>query len=267
MRLVINNNYDECSAWAASYIADAIRSFDPTETRPFVLGLPTGSTPLGTYRRLIELCSEKKLSFKNVVTFNMDEYAGLSADHPQSYHYFMHTNFFSRIDIRSGNIHILDGLAADPEKECASYEQAIKDAGGIRLFLGGIGADGHIAFNEPGSSLMSRTRIKTLTSETVAANARFFDGDETKVPRTAFTVGVGTILDADEVLILANGYAKAQAVAHAVEQPVCQMWPASVLQMHRKAIIVCDREATDELKVGTVRYFSDIESKMPKHDI
>jgi glucosamine-6-phosphate deaminase len=224
-----------------------------------VLGLPTGSSPLGIYRELINLHRAGKISFANVITFNMDEYVGLSEDHPQSYHRFMGDNFFNHIDIDKKNVHILNGLAADLEAECRSYEEAITAAGGIELFLGGMGADGHIAFNEPGSSLHSRTRIKTLTTDTKLVNARFFDGDVTKVPSTALTVGVATITDAREVLIIAGGYNKARALQAAVEGGVNHMWTLSCLQMHPKAVIVCDEAATDELKVGTVRYFKDIE--------
>jgi glucosamine-6-phosphate deaminase len=203
--------------------------------------------------------NEKKLSFKNVHTYNMDEYIGLPADHQQSYHYFMMDNLFKYIDIDPKNIHILDGMAKEPEKECKLYEEVIAAEGGIDLFLGGMGSDGHIAFNEPGSSLNSRTRIKTLTEETKAANARFFDGDPAKVPSTALTVGVGTVMDAWEVVIIVNGRNKARALHAVVEEGVNHMWTLSCLQTHPKAIIVCDDDATEELKVGTVRYFKDIE--------
>lgn len=175
MRLIIRPDYDDCSQWAANYIAYKINGFRPTPQKPFVLGLPTGSTPLGTYRELIKLNQAGKLSFENVVTFNMDEYIGLDARHPQSYHYFMWENFFKHIDIKRENVHILNGMTKNYAKECQKYEDAIKKAGGIHLFLGGVGSDGHIAFNEPGSSLTSRTRVKTLTSETIKANSRFFD--------------------------------------------------------------------------------------------
>ncbi len=263
MRVVIKKDYDACSVWTARYIARRILDAEPTEQKPFVLGLPTGSTPIGTYQELIRLYKAGKISFKHVVTFNMDEYVGLAPDHPQSYHYFMYDNFFNHVDIKKENIHILDGLAADPVAECEAYEKAIRDAGGIDLFLGGIGSDGHIAFNEPGSSLASRTRVKTLTQETLIANSRFFDGDISKVPSQAFTVGVGTICDAKEVIIMVNGKSKAAALAHGIEQSVSQMWPISALQLHRKSIIVCDDSSIDELKVGTVRYFKDIESRIP----
>lgn len=259
MRVIIKKQYDDCAKWAAEYICQKINAFAPCAEKPFVLGLPTGSTPLGVYKELIELYRSKKLSFKYVVTFNMDEYVGLPPDHPQSYHYFMHENFFAHIDISPQNIHILDGMAADPEKECKHYEDAIARYGTIHLFMGGVGADGHIAFNEPGSSLTSRTRQKTLTQDTIAMNARFFDGNIEAVPKHALTVGIGTITDAEEVMILATGYNKARAVRHAVEGSVNHIWTISALQLHKHAIIVCDEEAVDELRVGTVRYFKDIE--------
>ena len=189
----------------------------------------------------------------------MDEYIGLPKDHPESYHSFMWNNFFKHIDIQEKNVNILNGNAEDLTAECESYEQKIKAVGGIDLFLGGIGPDGHIAFNEPGSSLQSRTRIKTLTTDTIIANSRFFDNDVNKVPKTSLTVGVGTVLDAKEVLIIVNGHNKARALRHAVEEGISQMWTISALQMHPKGIIVCDYEACFELKVGTYRYFLDIE--------
>ena len=259
MRLVILENYEAVSRWAAAYIADRINRFLSREGRPFVLGLPTGSTPLGTYRELIALHRAGKLSFAKVIAFNMDEYVGLGEDHPQSYRRFMRDNFFDHIDIKPENAHILNGMAKDLEAECRSYEEAIAAAGGIELFLGGMGADGHIAFNEPGSSLHSRTRVKTLTTDTKIANARNFGGDMGKVPATALTVGVATITDAREVLIVVNGYNKARALRAAVEGSVNHMWTISCLQMHPRAIIVCDEAATDDLRVSTVRYFKDIE--------
>ncbi len=260
MRLIIKDTYEDCSLWAAKYIANKIKEFNPTPDKPFVIGLPTGSTPLGIYKNLIKMYNDKEISFKNVVTFNMDEYVGLDANHPQSYHYFMHENFFKHIDIPAQNIHILDGTAKDVEAECQKYEETIKQFGGIQLFLGGTGNDGHIAFNEPGSSLTSRTRQKTLTEDTRKVNSRFFDGDINQVPKTALTVGIGTITDAKEVLIMMTGLAKAPALQHAIEEPVSQMWPVTVLQLHQKAIIIADEAATDQLKVGTVKYFKNIEA-------
>lgn len=259
MRLIIKQDYQSISQWVADYVVARINAAKPTAERPFVLGLPTGSSPLGMYKALIEANKAGKVSFQHVVTFNMDEYIGLPDGHPESYHSFMWNNFFSHIDIKKENVHILNGNAADPLKECADYEEAIKAAGGIDLFLGGIGPDGHIAFNEPGSSLSSRTRIKTLTTDTIIANSRFFEGDVNKVPKTAMTVGVGTVMDAREVLILVNGHSKARALQQAVEGAVNQMWTITALQLHPHGIIVADEAACAELKVGTYNYFKDIE--------
>ena len=261
MRIIIQESYGKMSQWAAAYIAKRINAFKPSKERPFVLGLPTGSTPIGTYKELIHLYKMGKVSFKNVVTFNMDEYVGIPENHPESYHSFMWNNFFSHIDIPRENVHILNGNAPDLEEECRNYEKQIANFGGIELFMGGIGPDGHIAFNEPGSSLTSRTRVKSLTTDTIIANSRFFDNDINLVPKTALTVGVGTVMDAREVLILANGHNKARALAHAVEGCVTHMWTISVLQLHQKGIIVCDDAATVELKVGTVNYYKDIEKE------
>lgn len=259
MRLIIQQNYDLLSQWAANYVAKKIVAANPTPEKPFILGLPTGSSPLGMYKHLIELNKQGVVSFQNVVTFNMDEYVNLPKEHPESYYSFMWNNFFSHIDIKPENVNILNGNAEDLEAECARYEAKIQSYGGIDLFLGGIGPDGHIAFNEPASSLASRTRQKTLTTDTIIANSRFFDNDVNKVPKTALTVGVGTVLDAKEVLIMVNGHNKARALKHAVEEPVCQMWTISALQLHPKGIIVADESACDELKVGTYKYFLDIE--------
>jgi len=258
MRLLIHKSYENACPWIAEYIIKKINAFAPSPEKPFVLGLPTGSSPLGIYRELIVANRKGKVSFSNVITFNMDEYR-IPADHPQSYKRFMKDNFFDAIDIKSENIHILDGMAPDPEAECRAYEEAIKAAGGIELFLGGIGNNGHIAFNEPGSSLVSRTRIVKLTDNTRKANARFFGDDPTKVPECALTVGIGTVMDAREVLIIVSGRQKARALQAAVEGAVSQWCPLSCLQMHEKAIIVCDEQAAEELKYGTVRFFKDIE--------
>lgn len=259
MRLIIQPDSSKIAQWTARYVASRINEAKPTSEKPFILGLPTGSSPLSTYKELIRLYETGEVSFENVITFNMDEYVGLPEEHPESYHSFMWNNFFNYIDVKKENVHILNGNASDLEAECEAYEQAIKNAGGIDLFLGGIGPDGHIAFNEPGSSLTSRTRIKTLTTDTIIANSRFFDNDVNKVPKTALTVGVGTVMDAKEVLILVNGHHKARALYHAVEGPITQMWTISALQMHRHGIIVCDYDACAELKVGTYKYFLDIE--------
>ena len=196
MRVIIEPNYDKMSQWAANHIVKRINEFNPTEDRPFVLGLPTGSTPIGTYKALIKLYQEGKVSFKNVVTFNMDEYVGIPENHPESYHSFMWNNFFNHVDVKKENVNILNGNAEDLEAECQRYEDKIKSYGSIHLFMGGIGPDGHIAFNEPGSSLTSRTRVKSLTTDTIIANSRFFNNDINQVPKTALTVGVGTVREA-----------------------------------------------------------------------
>ncbi|HNU77671.1 MAG: glucosamine-6-phosphate deaminase [Prolixibacteraceae bacterium] len=261
MRIIIQPDYEYLARWTASYIARKIELFRPTAQKPFVLGLPTGSSPLGVYSELISLYKLGRVSFKNVVTFNMDEYVGLDPEHPQSYHWFMWSNFFNHIDIQKENVNILDGLATDIEAECARYEEIIRSVGGIHLFLGGIGVDGHIAFNEPGSSLSSRTRAKELNYDTRLVNSRFFGNDVSKVPKLALTVGVGTVMDAREVLIIVNGHNKARALRHVVEEGVSHMWTASALQLHPRAMIVCDEAATYELKVGTFKHFLDIEKE------
>ena len=242
----------------AAYVVKKINDFAPTAAKPYVLGLPTGSTPLACYKKLIGLYKEQKVSFQHVVTFNMDEYCGLPRDHPESYHSFMWENLFRHIDIQRQNVNILDGNAPDLKVECDRYEEKIKSYGGIKLFLAGIGPDGHIAFNEPGSSLSSRTRIKTLAQDTIIANARFFGGDVTAVPRMALTVGVGTVLDADEVLVLITGAHKAYALEKCIEGGVNHMFTASAIQMHPKAIGVCDEDATLEMRVRTAKYFKSL---------
>lgn len=261
MRLIIEPDYQQLSAWAAEHVIERINSAQPTAEHPFVLGLPTGSSPEGMYANLVEAYRQGRVSFRNVITFNMDEYVGIPEEHPESYHSFMKRNLFDHIDCPQQNIHILNGNANDLEAECEAYEDAIRKAGGIDLFIGGIGPDGHIAFNEPGSSLASRTRIKSLTTDTIIANSRFFDNDLTKVPRQALTVGVATVMDAREVMILVNGHHKARALQAAVEGPITQMWTVSAVQNHQHAIIVADEAACEELKVGTYRYFKDIEGK------
>ncbi|XP_074598745.1 glucosamine-6-phosphate isomerase Oscillin [Brevipalpus obovatus] len=258
MKLIILDTSDDVSLWAAKYIRKRINQFKPTADHLFNLGLPTGTTPLGTYRKLIEFYKQGTVSFKYVRTFNMDEYVDLPRDHPESYHSFMFNNFFKHVDIDPNNAHILDGNAPDLEKECEEFEKKIKDSGGIELFVGGIGPDGHIAFNEPGSSLSSRTRLKTLAMDTIIANARFFDNDVTKVPQQALTVGVATVMNSKEVMILITGAHKSFALYKAIEEGVNHMWTVSAFQMHEKALFLCDEEATLELRVKTVKYFKSL---------
>ena len=259
MRVVIQVDYKMVSKWAAAYVTRKINDFKPTPRKPFVLGLPTGSSPLGMYKELIRLNRLKKVNFSNVVTFNMDEYVNIPRLHPQSYYSFMWNNFFKDINIKKSNVNILNGNAKNLDAECSRYENKIKRYCGIELFVGGIGPDGHIAFNEPGSSLSSRTRVKTLNEDTIIANSRFFGGDINKVPKTALTVGVGTVMDARTVLIIASGHSKARALEEAIEHGVNHMWTVSCLQLHPQGIIVCDDAATLELNVGTVLYFKTIE--------
>ena len=256
MKLIIKNDYKEMSNWVAYHIADAINNHK--EDRPFVLGLPTGSSPLGTYAKLIELYKEGYVSFKNVVTFNMDEYVGLPREHDQSYWYFMHSNFFDHVDIPAENINILNGMAEDLAAECKRYEEKIASYGGIDLFLGGSGVDGHIAFNEPYTTLVSRTSVQALTEDTLIVNSRFFDNDPNKVPKRALSVGVGTVCASKQVLLVINGHNKARALRDGVEGPVSHVCTISALQMHPDAIIACDEAACGELKVDTYKYFKEI---------
>lgn len=259
MRVIIEPNYERMSQWAANYVAQRIIDAQPTAEKPFVLGCPTGSSPLGLYKELIKKFQAGEISFKHVITFNMDEYVNLPEEHPESYHSFMWNNFFNHIDIQPEHVHILNGNASDLMAECEAYEAAIEAVGGIDLFMGGIGPDGHLAFNEPGSSLASKTRIKTLTTDTIIANSRFFDGDLNLVPKQALTVGIGTIMAAREVLVVCNGHHKARALQHVIDGEVSHKWTASMLQMHAHAIVVCDEAACDELTVATYKYYLDKE--------
>ena len=259
MKVIIQNDYDKMCEWSANHIIEAINNHK--EDRPFVLGLPTGSSPIGVYKRLIEANKAGKVSFDNVVTFNMDEYLGLPREHDQSYWYFMHDNFFDHIEIPAENINILNGMTDDPEGECKRYEEKIASYGGIDLFLGGAGVDGHIAFNEPYTSLNSRTGIRDLTEDTRIVNSRFFGNDPDAVPTQALSVGVGTVTDAKEVVILISGHNKARALAHCVEGGVSSKWTISALQMHNNAVIACDEAACGELKVDTDKFFKDVYAK------
>ena len=256
MKVIIQENYEKMCRWAADHIIDAINNHK--EERPFVLGLPTGSSPIGVYKNLIKANEEGKVTFKNVVTFNMDEYVGLPHEHDQSYWYFMHDNLFDHIDIPAENVNILNGMAEDLEEECARYEAKIASYGGIDLFMGGIGVDGHLAFNEPFTSLASRTGVRDLTTDTMIVNSRFFDNDPSKVPSKALSVGIGTVTDSKQVLVLINGHNKARALAASVEGGISQQWTCSALQMHNDAIIACDEAACGELKVDTYKYFLDV---------
>ncbi len=257
MRLIIKDTSKQVAVWAANHIVERINAHKGP--KPFVLGLPTGSTPLGTYKELIAMHKAGKVSFANVITFNMDEYVGLPKEHPESYHSFMWNNFFNHIDIKPENVNILNGNAPDLVAECAGYEARMEAAGGVDLFMGGVGNDGHIAFNEPYSSMNSRTREMVLTEDTIIVNSRFFDNDVTKVPKTALTIGVATLLSSREVMILALGYQKARAVKEGVEGAYSHVWTITGLQTHPNGILVADDPAATELKVSTYRYFKEIE--------
>ena len=241
MEVIIVKTPEDVGKITANMMADAI-----LRNPSIVLGLPTGSSPLVVYKELIRKHKEGGLDFSKVISFNLDEYLGLPPTHPQSYHYFMASNLFDHINIDKSNVHVPSGLAIDPEGFCKSYEEDIKRHGGIALQLLGIGRDGHIAFNEPGSSLGSRTRVKTLTKETIDDNARFFKNAD-EVPRFAITMGVGTIMEAKKILLIATGKSKAQAIAEAVEGPVTQMNTASILQLHADTTFIIDEDAAGDL--------------------
>ena len=260
MKVIIRDHESEAALWVADRIANAIKAKAKVSDKPFVLGLPTGSTPLKVYAELVRKVKAGELSFKNVITFNMDEYVGLPVEHPESYHSFMYNNLFNHIDIPRENIHILDGNAPDLAAECASYEEKIAATGGFDLFLGGIGEDGHIAFNEPFSPLQSRTRVVTLTDDTIRVNSRFFGGDINLVPKQAMSVGVATVLGAKEVVIMAFGPKKARAIGEAIEGPITHKNTVSALQNHPDGIVVMDEDAAGELKVSSYKYFKAVEA-------
>ncbi|MEK0447434.1 MAG: Glucosamine-6-phosphate deaminase [Verrucomicrobiota bacterium] len=244
MEVIIESDRGSADRLAARMIAQLIRRKPEA-----VLGLATGSTPLGLYRELVRLHREEALDFSAVTTFNLDEYVGLGPQHPASYHRFMQENLFEQLNVRPELVHIPDGLAADVPAFCEEYEARIKAAGGIDFQILGIGSDGHIGFNEPISSLTSRTRIKTLTPRTRSDNARFFASAE-EVPHHVITMGIGTIMEAREVLLLGYGQGKADAVASAVEGPVSAQVPASILQFHPQARVLVDGEAASKLQRG-----------------
>lgn len=255
MEVRIKSSYELMCQAAASEVARVLN------TKPnAVLGMATGSTPLGLYRELVRMHQEESLDFSHVTTFNLDEYVGLPVDHPQSYHYFMHENFFRHVNIPSQNIHIPSGTTSNNIAFCQWYEERIRESGGIDLQILGIGSDGHIAFNEPGSSLSSRTRLKTLAKQTIEDNARFFDKAE-DVPVYAITMGVGTILDAREIFLMANGPRKSEAIAKAVEGPITSVITASALQWHPSVKIFLDETAAADLHMRD--YYDWLETNRP----
>eukprot|EP01134_Creolimax_fragrantissima_P005856 CFRG5856T1 len=267
MKLIVEINEEEASQYAANCVVQAINKKNPGLDNYFVLGLPTGYTPLKMYDLLVEAYKEGKVSFKFVKTFNTDEFIGIPKDSRISHHKYMWDHLFKHIDIQPQNANIPDGTVEDLEKECESYEKKILAAGGIDLFVCGIGADGHIACNEPCSSLKSRTRVKTMTEDTFKTTAQFLHTkaeDLDKMPRMSITVGVGTVFDSKAVLVIVCGSNKALALHHIVEKGFSHMWTASVFQHHPETTIVCDEEATGELKVKTVRYFVQLRQMILK---
>lgn len=252
MEIIIQPTPEEAAEVAAQFVARVL------EKKPAaVLGLATGNTPLGLYRRLIAM----ELDWSRVTTFNLDEYVGLSPDHPQSYHAFMWANLFRHVNIAKENVHLPDGNAKNIPEFCAEYEQRIKDAGGIDLQILGIGSNGHIGFNEPTSSLTSRTRLTTLTKQTRQDNARFFR-NEAEVPLHVITMGVGTIMEARQNLLLAFGPNKARAVARAIEGSISSVSPASALQMHSDVKVCLDETAAHDLQ--WTQYYQAVYQNRPE---
>lgn len=242
---------DNVGFLTASYVKNRIKSFVSTKSKPyFVLALPTGATAVDLYKNLIKFCKEG-LNLDKVVTFNLDEYINLPEDHPQSYHSVLFKNLFSHIKIKKEQINFLNGNASNLDAECSSYEEKIKNYGGIDLFIGGIGQNGHIAFNEPGSAFDSKTRTVNLAQSTLSANARFFNNDISSVPTRALTMGLGTIMSAKEIIIMATGAKKSQALYHAFEDKQNTDWPVTVLQKHPRTFIIADKTATAEISKTT----------------
>lgn len=244
MEIIIQPDSEQASQLAARIVARTVK-----EKPHAVLGFATGNTPLQLYRSLVRMHREQGLDFSGLTSFNLDEYVGIPPAHPSSFHSYMWAHIFSNINLPKERINIPDGLAADIPASCRKYEQAIRSAGGIDIQILGIGTNGHIGFNEPSSSLSSRTRIKTLTEETRREAAAAFGGEEA-VPTHVITMGLGTIMESRMCLLLAFGRKKARSVARAAEGPVTAMVPGSVLQMHPRAILVLDREAAAELTMA-----------------
>ena len=237
MRVIVCENYDELSKEAAKIMASQVH-LKPN----CVLGLATGSTPVGAYKELINMYKNGEIDFKDVTTFNLDEYFPISRKNDQSYYYFMHENLFDHINVPEERIHVLNGEVADPEKECADYEKAICDNGGIDLQLLGIGRNGHIAFNEPDENLVSDTHVTVLTDDTIDANARFFE-DKKDVPTKSLTMGMASIMKARKILILINGAGKHAALKKLLSGKITTSCPATMLNMHSDVVVICDKEA------------------------
>lgn len=241
MEVIIKKDYSDMCDEAVKLIHQSWQ-----KKKNLVLGLATGKTPLGVYKGLIRLYRERKMDFSEVSAFSLDEYLGLPNDHPQSFAFYMQQNFFQHVNINKENIYRLNGLPEDIEAHCHEYENKIRMVGGIDVQILGIGKNGHIGFNEPSSSLSSRTRIKTLTRETVDANARFFQ-DTNEIPRYCLTMGIGTIMEARMVILLASGKDKRRAIQQSIEGPITATDPASILQLHPQVKFICDEDAASQL--------------------
>jgi glucosamine-6-phosphate deaminase len=256
MRIVVLENAEAVAKYGANVIADQIK-----QKATLNLGLATGSSPIRLYQNLIKAYESKALSFNQVSTFNLDEYLGLDESHPQSYRHFMNEHFFNLVDIEQKNTFVPQGNTENPIATCEAYEALIRQRGGVDLQLLGIGRNGHIGFNEPSSSLVSRTRVKTLTKDTVDANKRFFKEGEFQ-PHLSITMGIGTIMESKEILLIATGTDKAEAIKNTIEGPVSAHCPASILQMHAKTTVVIDQDAALGLK--DVAFYEYIEQEQQR---
>jgi glucosamine-6-phosphate deaminase len=255
VEVLIFDEKESASQYAAKIFAKQIREKPDT-----VIGLATGSTPLLLYTELRRQHDEESLDFSGITSFNLDEYVGLDSDHPSSYRYFMQRALFDHVNMKSNRVHLPNGMSDDVPATCAGYEKSINAAGGIDLQVLGLGGDGHIGFNEPSSSLASRTRIKTLTHETREDNARFFESPA-DVPRHCITMGIGTIMEARQIVLLAFGERKAAAVQQVVEGPVSAMWPATILQMHPSVVVLLDEAAAANLSKKD--YYKEVADNKP----
>ena len=249
MKLIVSK--ENVGFLTASYVRDQIKAFNPTADKPFIIAFPTGGTAVDMYKYLVQFHKEGTLSFDNVISFNLDEYVALPVTHPESYHSFMWRNLFSHINMPKEHINILDGNAKDLDLECKKYEEKIASLGGINLFLGGVGQNGHIAFNEPNSPFDTLTHVVTLTENTRQANVRFFDDDINQVPTKALSMGLGTVMSAKQVVIMATGDKKAEALKHAFAKGTDLNWPITILQEHNNAFIVADKEAVSQIDDDT----------------
>mmetsp|Transcript_15148 Transcript_15148/g.31766 ORF Transcript_15148/g.31766 Transcript_15148/m.31766 type:complete len:297 (-) Transcript_15148:88-978(-) len=259
MRLIVQPDYTGIAEWTANYIATQITKAAPSAESPFVIGLPSGKTSVGVYQHLVKLYEAGEIDFTHVVTFCLDEFAELHQDHPQSQHTYMWSNLFGKVNIQRENVNILDGNAADLEAECALFEEKLAALGGLDLVFFSTGPDGHVARNEPGSSLKSITRPKTLALDTHEALSTRWGVPKGQIPKVCLTMGIGTMRAAKDVLVMFNGSSRARALEAALEKGVNHMFPVTAFQKHRSVVFVCDEDATLELRVKTVHYFKGLQ--------